>query len=88
MSTNGRKAINVDAAKKENPELEITPLKVGDILITAHNIQQEVKSITEKTYPMSSVVYNFLLDGDSTYYADGYLVHNVSAVAVEEKALI
>ncbi|MDR3169368.1 MAG: hypothetical protein LBU27_06525 [Candidatus Peribacteria bacterium] len=76
MTTQGWKAIDVVAAKKENPDLEITPLVVGDVLITVDNGQQLVERISIQTLPWTSFVYNFMIDGDNTYYANGYLVHN------------
>jgi hypothetical protein len=83
MSTNGWKAINVAAAKRENPELEITLLEVGDILITSNNGQQQVENITELARPMTTFVYNFMINGDHTYYADRYLVHNAQEKSQE-----
>jgi hypothetical protein len=76
MTTEGWKAIDVGAAKRENPELDINELVVGDVLITLEG-QQLVETISVQTRPWTSFVYNFVTDGDHTYYADGYLVHNL-----------
>jgi len=76
MSTKGWKAIDVAAAKRENPDLEITKLTIGDVLITLDGYMP-IMSITEQINLMDKMVYNFETDGDNTYYADGFLVHNV-----------
>ena len=35
-----------------------------------------VKSISFEDAPYDTQLYNLVLDGDHTYHADGYLVHN------------
>jgi hypothetical protein len=83
MTTQGWKAIDVSAAKKENPELEISTLQVGDLLITYDGSTEEIISLTEQEMaPLSTKVYNFKTDGNNTYYANGYLVHNALDKAI------
>jgi intein/homing endonuclease len=84
MTTEGWKAIDVLAAKQENPELEITTLQIGDLLIIYDDSTEEITSLTEqKTAPLSTKVYNFHTDGNNTYYANGYLVHNATGSDTE-----
>ena len=74
-TTNGWKSINPKKTEKENIGIKVTELKVGDTLITAtgHVLLKTIKSKVGKD---DTPLYNFKLDGDHTYYADGYLVHN------------
>lgn len=74
-TTDGWAAIDVKAAKYWNPDLEIEKLEVGDILITDKGLEK-VNSIRQKDSDYDRSIYNFATDGDQTYYADGYLVHN------------
>jgi hypothetical protein len=71
----GWKSINPDKTKKENIGIMVTELKVGDTLI-ADNGLVKIKTINSKSASSDTSLYNFILDGDHTYYADGYLVHN------------
>ncbi len=68
--------------KSLNPELsmqwvdiEVTLLNVWDILIT-DNGEVEIYSLESKKDKSDTQLYNLLLDGNHTYYANGYLVHN------------
>ncbi|NVN97298.1 hypothetical protein HXX01_03665 [Candidatus Nomurabacteria bacterium] len=74
-TTNGWKSINPKKTANENIGIKVTELKVGDTLITdtGHVLLKTVKSKVGKD---DTQLYNFKLDGDHTYYADGYLVHN------------
>jgi len=74
-TTNGWKSINPKKTEKENIGIKVTELKVGDTLITetGHVLLKTIKSKVGKD---DTQLYNFKLDGDHTYYADGYLVHN------------
>ncbi|HCY20842.1 TPA: hypothetical protein DIC40_03155 [Patescibacteria group bacterium] len=58
------------------PNFEILPLKVGDILIKENNEIEYIWSIQSTTADPEIPLYNFKLDGNNTYYANGYLVHN------------
>lgn len=73
MTTEWWKSFNPKKTLKENPDMIVSMLKVGDILITKTWIQRiySIDSILDPGY-----VYNFKLDKNHTYYANGYLVHN------------
>jgi len=55
--------------------LEVSKLKIGDILITEAG-KVLVVSLTPTAMPTTTQLYNFSLDGDHTYFANGYAVHN------------
>jgi hypothetical protein len=74
-TTNGWKSINPKKTEKENIGITVTALKVGDTLITEDGYVL-LKSLKGKEGKKDTQLYNFKLDGDHTYYADGYLVHN------------
>ena len=78
MTKDGWKSINPEALLKEYPQLAKTlkpkTLKVGDILIT-ENGTELITSIKAQD-AKEQTVYNLILDGNNTYYVDGYLVHN------------
>jgi len=71
----GWKSINPKKTEKENIGITVTELKVGDTLITDNGLVK-IKTINSKSASSDTSLYNFILDGDHTYYADGYLVHN------------
>jgi len=75
-TTTGWKAIDPKIARLENPQLNITQLNIGDILITIKGLVP-LKRIKSKMIK-NSVVYSPELDAGSgrEYYADGFLVHN------------
>ena len=77
-TTNGWKSINPKKTEKENIGITVTALKVGDTLITEDGYVL-LKSLKGKEGKKDTQLYNFKLDGDHTYYADGYLVHNKTA---------
>ena len=79
-TTEGWKSIDPNALIEENPglaeELDVTTLAVGDIIVTSTG-QVKVEEIDANSgYDVDMPLYNFKLDGDNTYYADGYLTHN------------
>lgn len=74
-TTKGWKSIDPKLTASENIGITVTELKVGDTLITDDgNIL--LKTINSKNEKENTDLYNFVLGGDHTYYADGYLVHN------------
>lgn len=78
MTTEGWKSISPKATEKEMPgfsEQMAGVLEVGDSLVR----QEETEKIfsIEKSIPIANLqLYNFVVDGTNTYYANGYLVHN------------
>ena len=75
----GWKSLSPDATYKEKPSLsylDIKELMIGDILIT-ENGQTEIISIEEYIdQNPEETLYNFVLDGDNTYYVNSILAHN------------
>ena len=75
MTLEGWKSIDPNETLKENPNLTVGILNIKDTVITdSESITIESIEIHEGNE--EDTVYNFNLDGDYTYYADGYLVHN------------
>jgi hypothetical protein len=72
---NGWKSINPKKTENENIGITVTTLKVGDTLVTDKG-NVLIKTIDSKVDGYNTNLFNFFLDGDHTYYADGYLVHN------------
>lgn len=76
MTTSGLEAIDPKLAMQEHKlNIEVGQLEIGDILVT-ENGNIELKTLDSKSNKTDTQLYNFKLDGDHTYYADGYLVHN------------
>jgi hypothetical protein len=74
----GWKAIDPSETKRLKPHLDylmVKKLTIGDILVKEDGYEL-VTSIEEHKDQPNQKVYNFVLNGDHTYYADGYLVHN------------
>ena len=73
-TTEGWKAFDVIEAVALNPDLNITQLKIGDILLTDKGfVRLDTVNSEDKK---GTTVYNLHLDGTQEYYADGFLVHN------------
>jgi len=75
LTTDGWKSLDPATTKKEIPDLEVTLLEIGDVLITEHS-KILVVSISSSPSSSSTQLYNFELDGDHTYFANGFAVHN------------
>ncbi|MCH2535262.1 MAG: hypothetical protein MK008_12530 [Bdellovibrionales bacterium] len=61
----------------ENPNLvSRKPMDIGDTLLRFDNEIEYLNGYQLKTDNKEMRVYNLLLDGNNTYYANGYLVHN------------
>ena len=75
MTTEWWKSLNPELTKIWMENLPVWLLKVGDTLIT-ENWNIEIYSLDAKKSSEDTQLYNFKLDGDHTYYADNYLVHN------------
>ena len=57
--------------------MTVTKYNIGDVIDTPDGIGLEIKSIEEYTdQDQDQVIYNFKLDGNHTYVADGLVVHN------------
>ncbi len=71
----GWKVFNLESAKQMHPNFKFTkPLQTGDILIKENSEEEMLLTYSSQTEEI--MVYNLNVDGDSTYYANGYLVHN------------
>jgi intein/homing endonuclease len=75
LTTDGWKSLDPETTKKEIPDLEVSKLTIGDTLIT-ENGHVIIRSIEHKKSDSSTQLYNFELDGDHTYFANGFAVHN------------
>ena len=85
MTENGWRSINPDATRKETNRncddlTDIAELKIGDKIITDNDNSVIVKKIKEYNGDSQRLLYNFQLDGNSTYFADSYCVHNKGIV--------
>lgn len=78
-TADGWKSIDPTAFINKHPELSkemgLSYLQPGDIIVHLDG-PVTVKTIESADFADDMVVYNFMLDGNQTYYADGYLVHN------------
>lgn len=72
----GWKAIDPVETPLDGHNVKVTKLRVGDVLIREDGSHMKVDEITEAKQAEDHHVYNPVLDGDHTYYANGYLVHN------------
>ena len=54
--------------------IEAIDLKPGDKILHVDGEYHEVKTLEQLNH--STTVYNFEVEGDHTYFAEGYLVHN------------
>ena len=75
LTTNGWKSLDPLTTKKEIPDLDVSLLSIWDTIIS-QNGNITVKSIQAKKSPTSTQLYNFQLDWDHTYFANGLAVHN------------
>ena len=76
MTSTGWKALDPEHALEETPGLDVNLLEVGDYFVGLGDPLIEVKSIEKHDFDKETTLYNFFLDGNRSYYADGYLVHN------------
>jgi hypothetical protein len=62
--------------------MPVTKYAVGDIIETPDGVGFEIKSIEEHCdEDQDQIIYNFRLDGNHTYIADGLVVHNKCFIA-------
>jgi hypothetical protein len=72
-SLQGWKSISPEATKRENPDLQVTPLQVGDSI---HTIDGEATLTSITPMPGKVPVFNITVGEPHTFYAGGVLVHN------------
>jgi len=73
LTTDGWKSLDPELSRIEIPTLEISLMKVGDILIKKENLELV---LTLDSIETKEKVYNFELDGSHEYIANEYVVHN------------
>ena len=73
LTVDGWKSLDPIASMKETPDLKVSKMKVGDILIKRNGMELV---ISLDSIPTNEKVYNFELDGSHEYVADEYVVHN------------
>ena len=56
---------------------DVVEIKTGTELVT-HMGNEVISDLVPESMPEDTVIYNLLLDGDNTYYANNVLVHNKS----------
>lgn len=76
MTSDGWKCLDPEHALEETPGLDVSEMKVGDYLVGLGEPLIEIKSIEHHVFDEETPLYNFILDNNRSYYADGYLVHN------------
>ena len=56
---------------------EVKKLEIGDVIVRLNGEKETIEKIESRDrYSADMPVYNPTLDGNSTYYANGFLVHN------------
>ena len=77
-TNNGWRTANAEMARElsDHIDLDITELTVGDIIIGHAGDETRVDYYNVKQVPEDTPVYNFGLDGDHLYFANGFCVHN------------
>jgi len=69
-------SIDPEATLRENPQMTLGQLLPGSRMIRIDNSSLELLELIESPGFPEQVLYNFLLSGDHTYFANGFLVHN------------
>lgn len=87
MTKDGWKSIDPKATALENAALKVGSLVVGDTLVTDKG-ELKVASIEAVKSAPETVVYNPILSGDRTYFADGFLVHNKGTDCLRYDSLV
>jgi hypothetical protein len=72
----GWKAIEPSLTPTENHNVETKKLEIGDTLYLETGETEILRSIDEQEGRKEREVFNPSMDGDGTYYSDGFLVHN------------
>lgn len=75
MTTEGWKSLDPSGTFEEHGFEVYGKLKVGDVLVTEAGLV-EIKELDEKSDDQNLIVYNLILNGNHTYFANSYLVHN------------
>ncbi len=83
LSIEGWKSIDPLATLAENPNLQVGNLQLGDVIYTGQYTKKSIQwgsvivNRIEAAYADPNLsVYNLILDGNNTYIANGFIVHN------------
>jgi hypothetical protein len=76
MTLDGWKSIDPQATLEENSELEVGRLSVGDVLVKSNDKRMTIHVINRQSASAKTPLYNLLLSGNNSYFADDFLVHN------------
>lgn len=76
LTDEGWKAIDPDAARAEVPGLPIGQLAAGDVLIAADGASVPLLAVQRRSADPATPIFDLDVDGDNTYVADGWVVHN------------
>src|SRR3989344_4251813 len=75
FTTEGWKSIDPVKSKDDTPNLPVTNLEKGDVVVREDGVRVEVASYS--CWSEKQQTYNLILDGDvNTYFAEGFLAHN------------
>ena len=72
----GWKSVNSEMSNDKYNIGDIDQLQIGDTIIGLEANYTVIKTIDTKEVPDNTPIYNFELDGDHEYFANGFLVHN------------
>lgn len=75
LTKDGWKSVDPSATPQEKHNVSVQKLTVGDALVTAKG-EEVLKIINEHTALSNTPVYDLSLNGDHTYFANSFLVHN------------
>ena len=85
MTQDGWKAFDSEVTKVEKPQIAHLmvngSLQIGDKILMADGSWKEIESLEVFENEPEQTVYNFVLDGDHTYYADDHAAHNRDPLA-------
>ena len=82
----GWKSYRLSDTIRENPAMKDEmsgQFNVGDEILNVDGVWIEIKTIEVFDNEPQQQLYNFILDGSNTYYADGFLVHNKGIICTE-----
>jgi len=73
LTEQGWKSLDPMGSVRENPGLRVTQLSEGDVVLTRAG---SIRLHSIRAAESEETVFNFRTDGDHSYIADGYKVHN------------
>jgi len=73
LTEQGWKSLDPMGSVRENPGLRVTQLSEGDVVLTRAG---SIRLHSVRAAESEETVFNFRTDGDHSYIADGYKVHN------------